>query len=185
MHTRVHGRERRLRRDLRGRQRSSCYKGCVGKKQRPGREAPLLMPIVAPPGDSFPSDFPTPRSRAVSCGFAPRPSSVLLPAVFLHTPVPIPCLVVHHPGSHPCLWPHPVSHHPTVHRPHPRAPHPSPHPATLHPCSPLCRPTVPIHAPAVVERGRYFMVRHSVWCERVMRGDRAVTVGPPLWCVCV
>ena len=57
------------------------------EKQRPEREAPLLMPIVAPPGNSFPGDFPTPKIRAVSCGFPPRPSSVWLPAVFLHTPV--------------------------------------------------------------------------------------------------
>ena len=69
----------------------SCYKGCVGKKQRPGREAPLLMPIVAPPGDSFPHAFPTPELRGVSRGFplhlssmwlSRHPSSTWLWAVF-------------------------------------------------------------------------------------------------------
>ena len=124
MHTRVHGRGRRL--------RVPATKVAWRKKQRPGREAPLLMPIVAPPGDSFPHAFPTPEFRPVSRDSPLRPSSMWLSrhpsSMWLSTVLPIPA-----------SWPHPANRYPTIHRPYPRAPYPSPHPAMNH----LCLPGVP------------------------------------------
>ena len=131
MHTRVHVREEKTG-ELRGRQRSSCYKGC---SRDLGGKRPYLCQS---------SLLPATHSQVLP----PRLSSVRYPAAFLrardpygfrqslHTRVPIPCRVVNHPGSHPCLWPHPSSHYSTAYRPYPHALHPSPHPATHNPCSP-------------------------------------------------
>ena len=133
-HTRVHGSERRLRR----RQRVLATKVAWGKKQRPRREVPLLIPIIAPPGDSFPPAFPMPELRAVSRGFPLHPSSMWLTAVF-----PIPAC------SH--IWRGTIRRFSTH-------THALLIPRRIWQCTtrvpPLCRPAAPIHAPAVAERGR-------------------------------
>ena len=129
MHTRVHGRGRRLR-ELRGGRRISCYKGCMGKEAETWAGAALLMPTSFPPATHF---------QVLS----PRLSSARFPAAFLCTRAPcgsrrpfqspawwfatrLPSLLVATSGEPP----------PDGHRPHPRSTRPSPHPATHHPCLP-------------------------------------------------
>ena len=110
-------RRRRLRRLKEG--QVLATKVAWGKKQRPGREAPLLMPAVVPPAT---------HSHVLLHAQAPygyhRSSSTPELPMALNSP------------SNPCPWPHPANRYLALHHPRPRVPYPQPHPATHHPCLP-------------------------------------------------
>ena len=121
----------------------------MGKEAETWAGAAPTYANVVPPGDPFPSAFPTPELRTVSRGFSLHQSSMWLSAAF-----PIPSLVVRHQA--------PILACGRIRRATTRRFTAHTH-ALLDPrrirqrtirVSPLCRPAVPIHAPAVAERGR-------------------------------